>query len=411
MRLLHTADWHLGHQLHGHDRSYEHHCFLDWLTNLIREREIDGLLIAGDLFDTANPSAASWQRFYSFLAQLLRAFPHLNVVAIGGNHDSPSRLDAPHELLKAFELHLVGAISRDVDGALEVERLIVPLTDRQGQVAAWCAAVPYLRSADLRLDECAEGDEDRLVAGVRAIYRQVLAAIEARRQPSQPIIALGHAYLARGELSALSERKILGGNQHALPADLFAGADYVALGHLHLAQSLGEQIHYSGSPLPLSLAEAHYRHQVLELEVDGDGVRISQRHKVPRAVAMLRLPDQARPLAEVERLLRELELPACDPQARLFVEVRVALEQPEPRLRERIIAALAGKPVRLARISTEYPGRGESLAEQARGRQLDELTPEQVFALCYQRQFDAAPPVPLQQAFDELLHQIQETEQ
>ena len=95
MRLLHTADWHLGHQLHGHDRSYEHHCFLDWLTNLIREREIDGLLIAGDLFDTANPSAASWQRFYSFLAQLLRAFPHLNVVAIGGNHDSPSLLDAP----------------------------------------------------------------------------------------------------------------------------------------------------------------------------------------------------------------------------------------------------------------------------------------------------------------------------
>lgn len=408
MKILHTADWHLGHHLHGHDRTYEHRCFLDWLSNLIAVRQIDALLVAGDLFDTANPGAGSWQLFYRFLAHLHQQFPHLNVVAIGGNHDSPSRLDAPHELLRAFELHLIGAISRNHQGELDIERLIVPLTDATGAVQAWCAAVPYLRTADLRLETLDDAQEDRLVAGVRAVYRQVLDAIAARRQPHQPVIAMGHAYLVNGQLSELSERRILGGNQHALPTDLFAGADYVALGHLHLAQGPAAHIQYSGSPLPLSLAEASYRHQVLELELDASGVRVTQRHRVPRSVEMLRLPDVAAPLAEVEALLRDLEVPICADNERPFVEVRVALDQPEPRLRERIVAALAGKPVRLARISTEYPGQGHALADCLVSEQLNELAPEQVFALCYARQFDTPPPAELQQAFSSLLEQYQE---
>jgi exonuclease SbcD len=416
MRLLHTADWHLGHHLHGHDRSYEQGCFLDWLTDLILQRDIDGLLIAGDIFDTANPAAASWQLFYRFLARLREKVPHLNVIAIGGNHDSPSKLDAPHELLKAFELHLIGAISRDAQGELELERLIVPLKDSTGAIQAWCAAVPYLRSADVRLedessDEPAEGSggSDRLVAGVRAIYRQVIAAIEARRSPEQPILALGHAYLSRGELSLLSERKVLGGNQHALPLDIFQGADYVALGHLHLAQALATHVHYSGSPIPLSLAESHYNHQVLELEIGADGVVLSQRHPVPRAVSMLRLPPEPLPLAEVEALLLAQHWPPCLPEQRPFLEVRVKLEKPEPRLRERILAALADQPVRLARIATHYAGQGEAMADRLARQQLDELSPEQVFSLCHQRVYAAPPAAELQSAFAELLSAYQES--
>ena len=454
MRLLHTADWHLGHHLHGHDRSYEQGCFLDWLTDLILERDIDGLLIAGDIFDTANPAAASWQLFYRFLARLRERVPHLNVIAIGGNHDSPSKLDAPHELLKAFELHLIGAISRDTRGALELERLIVPLKDRSGAIQAWCAAVPYLRSADLRLedgptdgrnsdadspdanrpdanspdahntdahntdanspDANSHPEEDRLIAGVRAIYRQVIAAIDARRSPEQPIVALGHAYLSRGELSLLSERKVLGGNQHALPLDIFQGADYVALGHLHLAQALtpasgNPLVHYSGSPMPLSLAESHYNHQVLELEVGPTGVALTQRHPVPRVVPMLRLPPEPLPLAEVEAHLQAQPWAPCPPEQRPFLEVRVKLEKPEPRLRERILAALADQPVRLARITTHYAGQGEAMADRLARQQLDELTPEQVFALCHQRVYATPPAAELQSAFAELLNEYQES--
>ncbi|WP_421226418.1 exonuclease SbcCD subunit D C-terminal domain-containing protein [Aeromonas jandaei] len=408
MKILHTADWHLGHQLHGHDRRFEHDAFLDWLTDTLKAREIDALLVAGDLFDTANPPASAWQQLYRFLARLRAELPQLNMVLIGGNHDSPSKLDAPHELLRAFDLHLVGSISRDSEGKLETDRLLVPLQDREGKIAAWCAAVPFLRSSDLRVEQLAEG-QDRLIEGVRQVYAEVLAEGRARCGEDLPLIAMGHAYLAAGQLSELSERRVLGGNQHALPAELFAGADYTALGHLHLAQSPTEGVHYSGSPLPLSLAEANYNHQVLEVTFAGGKLAGLERIPVPRAVEMLRLPQC--PLDDALKAIEALTLPPCPQEAQPFLEVRLLLPKPEARIRERILAAIADKPVRLARISTQYQGSGEGLADGRERRRLDELSPTEVFRLCYQRQFEGEPEAELVASFEEILEQVKESNQ
>ncbi|TNH81701.1 exonuclease SbcCD subunit D C-terminal domain-containing protein [Aeromonas sobria] len=406
MKILHTADWHLGHQLHGHDRRFEHDAFLDWLSDTLKAREIDALLVAGDLFDTANPPASAWQQLYRFLARLRAEMPHLNMVLIGGNHDSPSKLDAPHELLRAFDLHLVGSISRDGEGKLETDRLLVPLQDKTGKLAAWCAAVPFLRSSDLRVDQLAEG-QDRLIEGVRQVYAEVLAEGRARCGEDLPLIAMGHAYLAAGQLSELSERRVLGGNQHALPADLFAPADYTALGHLHLAQSPAEGVHYSGSPLPLSLAEANYNHQVLEVTFAGSKLAGLERIPVPRAVEMIRLPQST--LDSALNAIASLELPASPQEAQPFLEVRLLLPKPEARIRERILAAIADKPVRLARISTQYQGSGEGLADGRERRRLDELSPTEVFRLCYQRQFEGEPEAGLVASFEEILEQVKES--
>lgn len=406
MKILHTADWHLGHQLHGHERRFEHDAFLDWLTDTIKTRQIDALLVAGDLFDTANPPASAWQQLYRFLARLRAEMPRLNMVLIGGNHDSPSKLDAPHELLRAFDLHLVGSISRDGEGRLEIDRLLVPLQDREGKVAAWCAAVPFLRSSDLRVEPLEEG-QDRLIEGVRQIYQEVLAQGRARCEPGQALIAMGHAYLAAGQLSELSERRVLGGNQHALPADIFATADYTALGHLHLAQSPAEGVHYSGSPLPLSLAEANYNHQVLEVRFEGGKLAGLERLPVPRAVEMIRLPQST--LEEALTAIEALSLPDSPQEAQPFLEVRLLLPKPEARIRERILAAMAGKPVRLARISTQYQGSGEGLADGRERRRLDELSPTEVFRLCYQRQFEGEPAAELVASFEEILEQVKES--
>ncbi|MDX7744135.1 exonuclease SbcCD subunit D C-terminal domain-containing protein [Aeromonas veronii] len=408
MKILHTADWHLGHQLHGHDRRFEHDAFLDWLSDTLKVREIDALLVAGDLFDTANPPASAWQQLYRFLARLRAEMPHLNMVLIGGNHDSPSKLDAPHELLRAFDLHLVGSISRDSEGKLETDRLLVPLQDREGKIAAWCAAVPFLRSSDLRVEQLAEG-QDRLIEGVRQVYAEVLAEGRARCGEDLPLIAMGHAYLAAGQLSELSERRVLGGNQHALPAELFAGADYTALGHLHLAQSPAEGVHYSGSPLPLSLAEANYNHQVLEVTFAEGKLTELKRIPVPRAVEMIRLPQST--LDDALNAIASLELPACPQEAQPFLEVRLLLPKPEARIRERILAAIADKPVRLARISTQYQGSGEGLADGRERRRLDELSPTEVFRLCYQRQFEGEPEAGLVASFEEILEQVKESNQ
>lgn len=405
MKILHTADWHLGHQLHGHDRRFEHDAFLDWLTDTLKARQIDALLVAGDLFDTANPPASAWQQLYRFLARLRAEMPNLDMVLIGGNHDSPSKLDAPHELLRAFDLHLVGSISRDKDGQLETDRLLVPLHDNEGKVAAWCAAVPFLRSSDLRVEPLAEG-QDRLIEGVRQIYAEVLAEGRKRCEQDQALIAMGHAYLAAGQLSELSERRVLGGNQHALPADIFTGADYTALGHLHLAQRLAEGIHYSGSPLPLSLTETGYRHQVLEVTLEAGQLATVEPIPVPRSVEMIRLPLGS--LDEALAAIDALELPDRPQEAQPFLEVRLLLPKPEARIRERILAALAGKPVRLARINTQYQGSGQGLADGRERRRLDELSPTEVFRLCYQRQFEGEPDVGLVASFEEILEQVKE---
>ncbi|WP_421197565.1 exonuclease SbcCD subunit D C-terminal domain-containing protein [Aeromonas enteropelogenes] len=405
MKILHTADWHLGHQLHGHDRRFEHDAFLDWLTDTLKARQIDALLVAGDLFDTANPPASAWQQLYRFLARLRAEMPRLDMVLIGGNHDSPSKLDAPHELLRAFDLHLVGSISRDKDGQLETDRLLVPLHDNEGKVAAWCAAVPFLRSSDLRVEPLAEG-QDRLIEGVRQIYAEVLAEGRKRCEQDQALIAMGHAYLAAGQLSELSERRVLGGNQHALPADIFTGADYTALGHLHLAQRLAEGVHYSGSPLPLSLTETGYRHQVLEVTLEAGQLAAVEAIPVPRNVEMIRLPLGS--LDEALAAIDALELPDRPLEAQPFLEVRLLLPKPEARIRERILAALAGKPVRLARINTQYQGSGQGLADGRERRRLDELSPTEVFRLCYQRQFEGEPEVGLVASFEEILEQVKE---
>lgn len=408
MKILHTADWHLGHQLHGHDRRFEHDAFLDWLSDTLKAREIDALLVAGDLFDTANPPASAWQQLYRFLARLRAEMPHLNMVLIGGNHDSPSKLDAPHELLRAFDLHLVGSISRDSEGKLETDRLLVPLQDREGKIAAWCAAVPFLRSSDLWVESLEEG-QDRLIEGVRQVYAEVLAEGRARCGEDLPLIAMGHAYLAAGQLSELSERRVLGGNQHALPAELFAGADYTALGHLHLAQSPATGVHYSGSPLPLSLAEANYNHQVLEVTFAEGKLTGLERIPVPRAVEMIRLPQST--LDDALNAIASLELVACPQEAQPFLEVRLLLPKPEARIRERILAAIADKPVRLARITTSYQGSGEGLADGCERRRLDELSPTEVFRLCYQRQFEGEPEAGLVASFEEILEQVKESNQ
>ncbi|WP_413114018.1 exonuclease SbcCD subunit D C-terminal domain-containing protein [Thaumasiovibrio sp. DFM-14] len=408
MKILHTSDWHLGHQLHGYSRDIEHKHFLDWLIDLLEKEQVDALLVAGDIFDTANPPATAWQMFYRFLASLAKRLPQLNVVMIGGNHDSPSKLDAPHELLKAFDLHLVGGVSRNQDGMLDTDRMLVPLTNQHGEVAAWALAVPFLRSSDLRTENLAE-DEDRLIKGVEQLYTQVTAAALAQQKEGQALIGMGHAFMASSVISEMSERRVLGGNQHALPASLFDNAlNYVALGHLHLSQRVGgqESIRYSGSPIPLSLSERNYKHQVLIVTLAQDQLQSVTAHQVPRVVDILRIPESPAPLDEVLQLLANHDFIPKERFYQPLLEVQVLLDKPQAMLREKIIAALQDKPVRLAKITPHYSQQDN--ATSFHHKRLDEVTPQQVFSLSWQQKYDGEPDMQLERAFNELLTQIED---
>ena len=400
MRFLHTSDWHLGQTLHSFERVYEHQCFLDWLLQTLVDERIDALLIAGDVYDNANPSAASQKQLYRFLRQAKSAVRHLNIVIIAGNHDSPGRLEAPGPLLEEHDVSLVGNVLRDAAGAIALERLVLPLKNRDGEIAAWCLAVPFLRPGDVpRVDSA-----DPYAEGIALLYRQALALALEKRSPGQAIVALGHCHMTGGAQSADSERRVIIGGSEALSAAMFGPeVAYAALGHLHLAQVVGKQPHlrYSGSPLPMSFSEIPYRHQVLRFDLDGERATDITPLHVPRTVDLLRVPATPGPLDEVLAALQAL--PPRSGEHPPYLEVRVRLDAPEPGLRARVEAALEGRHARLARIDTSLPQRGGDEAETLSLDQIDSLRPDDIFRRLYRQKFDCDAPDEQLAAFTELM--------
>lgn len=406
MRFLHTSDWHLGQVFHNFERSHEHQAFLDWLLDTAQAEQADALLVCGDVFDNANPSAASQRQLYQFLKEARSRMPAMEIVLIAGNHDSPARLEAPGPLLSALGVSVVGQVARSADGAIDLERLVLPLHGRDGGVSAWCLAIPFLRPGDVPR---VEGAADPYMEGIALLYRQALELALRRRRPGQAILALGHCHLLEGRVSADSERRIVVGGTEALPGSTFGPAiAYAALGHLHLAQAIGKSGHrrYCGSPLPLSFAEIGYRHQVLRVDLEGEAVAAVTPLPVPRAVELLRVP--AEPATVEDALAALADLPGHEgipAEARPYLEVRVRLEAPEPGLRPRIEAALQGKAARLARIDISYPARaaGDAGAAHEVPERLERMQPDDIFRRLYSDRFASEAPPEQLAAFAELV--------
>jgi len=420
MRLLHTSDWHLGQSLHNFERHYEHQRFLDWLLDAIVAEQADALLIAGDIYDNANPSAASQKQLYTFLRRARERAPHLNLIIIAGNHDSPGRLDAPGPLLEAHGTRVIGAVQRNADGEIDIESLVLPLTGRDGAIAAWCLAIPFLRPGDVPraaartapadaadAADAANPAPDPYLAGIALLYQQAFALAASKRQDGQAIVAMGHCHMVDGQMSSDSERRIVIGGTEMLPAGIFDPAiAYAALGHLHLAQNVGKQEHirYCGSPLPLSFAEVNYAHQILRIDLDGAAVREIAPVPVPRAVELLRIPSRPAPLTQVLEELAALSPPDALAEQQPYLEVRVLLEQPEPGLRARIEAALEDKAVRLAKIETSTAARNSSIDKEVMTLdQLEKLKPDDIFKQLYQQRFGNEAPADQLSAFAELM--------
>ncbi|MDB6049536.1 MAG: sbcD [Pseudomonas sp.] len=381
MRLFHTSDWHLGQNLHGQERDFEHGCFLSWLLGRIAEREPDVLLIAGDIFDTVNPPVKAQERLYEFIVSAHEQQPLLTIVMIAGNHDSGSRIELPAPLMRRLRTHALGRVMWLDDGQLDAERLLLPLPDKTGATAAWCLALPFLRPAEVT--GATLGDD--YLRGIGRVHELLIDAANLKRTPGQALIAISHAHMAGGSVSEDSERSLIIGNAEALPASLFGPSiTYVALGHLHKPQKVNgeDRIRYSGSPIPLSFSEIGYQHQILEINCDGEQLLSVEPTLIPRAVNLQRVGPA--PLAEL--LLQLASLPnidlLADTERQPWLEVRVRLDEPQPDLRHQIETALQGKAVRLVRIGAEYAGKGSSDGDDGSAGlvDLDQLSPQELFS-------------------------------
>ena len=413
MRLFHTSDWHLGQNLHGQERDFEHSSFLDWLLRQLKQEQPDVLLIAGDIFDTVNPPVKAQEGLYDFIVSAHEQQPLLTIVMIAGNHDSGARIELPAPLMRRLRTHALGRVLWLDDGQLDAERLLLPLPDASGAIGGWCLALPFLRPAEVTGAQL--GDD--YLKGIGQVHERLIAAAEAKREPGQALIAISHAHMAGGSVSQDSERSLIIGNAEALPASLFGPSiSYVALGHLHKPQKVNgeERIRYSGSPIPLSFSEIDYKHQILDVRLDGETLVSVEPRLIPRAVHLQRLGPA--PLAEI--LLQLGQLPdidlLADEQRQPWLEVRVRLDEPQPDLRQHVETALQNKAVRLVRIAAEYAGNraGDSGEDGAQLIELDQLSPQELFSRAWHDNYGSEVDEQTLKDFAVLLQDVQmETEQ
>jgi exonuclease SbcD len=262
MRILHTADWHLGRTLEGRSRQEEQEAFMDELVALVRDQQIDVVLMAGDAYDSVNPPAAAEKLFYDGLARLADGGGR-QVIAIAGNHDNPERLAASAPLALRQGITLVGLPTP------QLQLVDVPRTGERAKLFA----LPYPSESRLRELLAEEADE----AGLRGAYSQRIAQLVARQATeftSHTVnLIMSHLYVLGGAESE-SERPIqVGGAYTVDTAALCANAQYVALGHLHRPQQLkaSSLIRYSGSPLAYSFSEAGQAKSVMIVDVAPGG--------------------------------------------------------------------------------------------------------------------------------------------
>lgn len=407
MRILHTADWHIGQTLNGWARDGEHQAWLDRLVHVLVEEQIDVLLVAGDVYDGVNPSGASQHLLYTALRKFKDARPGLITVITSGNHDPAGRLEAPGAILEGLDVHVVASVRR-IEGEIDIASHMFPIPDKNGSHQAWVCAIPFLRSADLpdlNFSQ-SEGLGSPIVDAARRFHLDI--ARKAREHAGDlPILAMGHLHChgatesALGEVSA--ERRILIGGEHALPEDVFPEEfSYVALGHLHRPQTLGGgRIRYSGSCFPLSAAEVSYDHGVTLIDLE-DGEYQLRHHLIDRPVSMVRLPAEgAMDIAGLEEALDALDLdPDLPVDLQTFVYVNLSAEGPASVLLAEAEKLLARYPLRTAGVRV----RRQAVEQHEEPPQsLSETTPEDLFNDAFVKANGVAPGARHTAAFREAM--------
>ncbi len=379
MKILHTSDWHLGRLLYGRKRYEEFVAFLDWLAQTIEDERIDALLVAGDVFDTSTPSNRAQELYYRFLCRVSASCCR-HVVVIAGNHDSPSFLDAPRELLRVLNVHVVGAM----EAALEDE--VVVLWDGEKPEAIVCA-VPYLRDKDIRTVEAGETIDDKnakLVAGLQNHYAKVCAVAEEKRVAFEkaghgdiPIVAMGHLFTAGGKtIDGDGVRDLYVGALTHINKDLFPDSiDYLALGHLHVPQSVGGAAHirYSGAPIPMGYGEANQVKKVVLIEFNSTTPDIREL-PVPCFQALERIVGD---LDDIQNRIEQLK----GKESRAWLEVEYTGREVVANLREVLDEALGNSAMEIRRIKNKQVVDRVIRAIEAH-ETLDDLAPRDVFSRC-----------------------------
>jgi DNA repair protein SbcD/Mre11 len=402
MKVLHTSDWHLGRRLYGKKRYAEFEEFLNWLSHLIATEMVDVLLVAGDIFDTSTPSNRAQELYYRFLCQVA-ASSCRHVVIIAGNHDSPSFLTAPQQLLKVLNIHVIGEAGDSPDSE------VITLHNSDNIPQAIICAVPYLRDKDLRQSEAGESIEDKnakMIAGLSSHYASV-AEIAAARQPQTgnvPLIGMGHLFTAGGKIQADDGvRELYIGSLAHVGVDVFpASFDYLALGHLHVAQKVGKQNHirYCGSPLPMGFGEATQDKQVITIDFSSDLPDIKE-ITVPHFQELKRITGD---LSEIITQINSLK----ESDSSAWLEIIYNGKEVAANLRQDIDKSIADSHLEVLSLKNERIME-QILTASHNQETLDDLDTQEVFDRCLNaHDITEAEKIELRLSYQQILIELQE---
>lgn len=408
-RILHTSDWHLGNTLHERSRLDEFRAFLEWLRQTIVLNEVDALVVSGDIFDTGSPSNAAQELYYSFLTSLNGTCCKRTVIT-AGNHDSPATLNAARSVLGLLNVSVVA--TPDSQSGFSNEIILLPNAADPKVIV--CAA-PYLRDSALQASlenvRCAT-DEEFVREGTRAHFKKLKElALKARKDSGKdlPIIAMAHLFAAGSkpsENAAETEFSIVG-NLENVHTDIFSGEfDYVALGHIHRAQKVGEnRIRYSGSPLPMGFDEAAHKNEILLVDLESGKEPDIRSVDVPRFRNWITISGES--LAEIRQKIEEesVRFPGA------WVRIRFTGASNEGNLRQALAQDFEKSGLEL--VHAEYAARAAvGKSETENSKDLSELTPSEIFSNMLSEdpllEQDQELKAQLEKAFEEILKSIQE---
>lgn len=402
LRLLHTSDWHLGRRLYGHTRYEEFSAFLDWLYNCIVEQSIDVLIVAGDIFDSMTPSNKAQALYYEFLGRVSHSSCQ-HVIIVAGNHDSPSLLDAPKEVLKFLNVHIIGTACQNIEDE------VITLSNNNGEPQAIILAVPYLRDKDVRQSLSAESSSDKnsqLIAGIKAHYQQATEIAKqrqkafAKQSPSFtiPIIATGHLFATGGKTTSDDGvRDLYVGSLGQVGADAFdADISYVALGHLHVPQKVAgkEHIRYSGSPIAMGFGEAKQQKQVLLVEFESatasppsssllDNDDKNPTNSKPISIQAINVPcfhKLAQITGDLEHIKQQIDALKNDNKA-VWVEVIYQSDEIISNLTEQLAEMIKDSKVDIIKIKNSQTYQ-RVLKQSEQSESLHDLSKDEVFSRC-----------------------------
>ncbi|WP_034946970.1 exonuclease subunit SbcD [Erwinia oleae] len=373
MRLIHTADWHLGQHFYTKSRAAEHQAFLNWLLTQAVDHQVDVIIVAGDIFDTGSPPSYARELYNRFVVDLQQTGCQL--VVLGGNHDSVATLNESRALLACLNTHVIAAAMND-----PAEQVLL-LNTRDGQPGALLCAVPFLRPRDILLSRAGQSGREKQQTLLEAIadhYQRCWQAALLQRESlglPLPIIATGHLTTV-GVTKSDAVRDIYIGTLDAFPANAFPPADYIALGHIHRAQRVAnsEHIRYSGSPIPLSFDELGKEKSVFLVDFQEGKLSQVQPLAIPLFQPMQMIKGS---LEEIERQLAAIA-PRTDGKP-TWLDIEIVSQAWLNDIQRRIEALTDTLPVEVVLLRRSREQREQTIARQS-NETLSELSVQEVFA-------------------------------